>query len=113
MPFAATWVDLEVSQKEKDKYHMRPASPRRKFMSTVSAMSSALCPEGGETGAVRRGPGPTGPREETPGHRGAACRRLLGDPARNERATHPGSRGATRGASLTPHLSQTRPSASK
>ena len=22
MPFAATWVDLEVSQKEKDKYHM-------------------------------------------------------------------------------------------
>ena len=22
MPFAATWVHLEVSQKEKDKYHM-------------------------------------------------------------------------------------------
>ena len=24
MPFAATWMGLEVSQKEKDKYHMIP-----------------------------------------------------------------------------------------
>lgn len=84
-----------------------PASPRRKFMSTVSAMSSALCPGRGETGAGEEGPGPAGRAGGTRG-----CQDSLRSCGGTRRET--GLRGATRSASTCPlHLSQTRPRAKR
>lgn len=60
-------------------------------MSTVSAMSSALCPGRGETGAVRRGRSRGGAAGEDPGTRDG-LEEAAGGPARKRAAQAQGNR---------------------